>query len=483
MANIPVPPNHRGGGRNLVGEDDVNNVGIAVAAGDTNALMLQLIHALEAGGIVTAGMQGVVNNVAAGAQRALDAADAAAKREQSSRVLRPLTRLPAVQWGNNTNVAAIRLTNQYTFSGESGEPTEVNRWLSKILSLASSHTLTFAATVTLMHLASTGSAADFLERMRDEGKLLSEVVQQLEMRYGDLCSAEEARVKCNTMPRKERELLAAFLDRLRLMAKMACRLDADEAIMRKNVDVLVESNIRRVLPSSVRIALEERMVNRMRMGLPAFSVSEVEKECIELEKRRLERHSGVVQHSRKGHRVQAVAVQYSDSSSDSDLEDDDDVVSDHEDPTDFMVNYVSQKQKKFQKQGISFSNQKLVKRAVRKWNGRAAEKETKRPAARAGFQGAKQATQGAQGGPPNAIQGRRPIHELLSLANIERGSCIQCGQAGHMMSKDECPLKGKPLKDKPCAKCGTGLHSADDCPKVYQTNAHQVCDDDSLNED
>lgn len=461
-------------------EDAVGNVGIAVAAGDTNALLLQLIHAFEAGGIVTAGMRGVVNSVATGAQRAMEAADAAAKREMSSRVLRPLTRLPARAWGDSTNVAAIRLSNQYSFSGESGEPTEVNRWLSKILSLAASHTLSFAATVNLMHLAASGSAADFLERMRDEGKELSEVIQQLEMRYGDLCSAEEARVKCNTMPRKEKELLAAFLDRLRLMAKMACRLDADEALMRKNVDILVESNIRRVLPSSVRIALEERMVNRMRMGLPPFSVSEVEKECIELEKRRLERYSAQVPSNKRGPRVQAVA-QYS-SSSESELEDDEDEGSDHEDPTDFMVNYVSQKQRKYHDQGKTFSRQKLAKKAVHKWNGRVAEKEARKPAARAGFHGAKQATQDPQSGPPNALQGRRPILELLALANIERGACIQCGLSGHIMGRDGCPLRGKILKDKPCAKCGAGLHSADDCPKVFQTNAHQVCDD-SLNED
>jgi hypothetical protein len=31
-----------------------------------------------------------------------------------------------------------------------------------------------------------------------------------------------------------------------------------------------------------------------------------------------------------------------------------------------------------------------------------------------------------------------------------------------------CALKDKPLVDKPCAKCGKGLHSADDCPKVFQ---------------
>jgi hypothetical protein len=36
------------------------------------------------------------------------------------------------------------------------------------------------------------------------------------------------------------------------------------------------------------------------------------------------------------------------------------------------------------------------------------------------------------------------------------------------MHNDKCALKDKALVDRPCAKCGQGLHSADDCPKVFQ---------------
>ena len=36
------------------------------------------------------------------------------------------------------------------------------------------------------------------------------------------------------------------------------------------------------------------------------------------------------------------------------------------------------------------------------------------------------------------------------------------------MRNDICALKGKELMDRACAKCGQGLHSADDCLKVYQ---------------
>ena len=76
----------------------------------------------------------------------------------------------------------------------------------------------------------------------------------------------------------------------------------------------------------------------------------------------------------------------------------------------------------------------------------------------------------AQPGPPGVldVKARRTINELLALANVQRGSCIQCGETGHYMHQDTCALKDKLLTDRPCAKCGQGLHAADDCMKVYQ---------------
>ena len=63
---------------------------------------------------------------------------------------------------------------------------------------------------------------------------------------------------------------------------------------------------------------------------------------------------------------------------------------------------------------------------------------------------------------------KRTIYELLTLANVQKGSCIQCGVEGHMMNNEACALRDRILVDKPCAMCGQGLHSADDCLKVYQ---------------
>jgi hypothetical protein len=75
-------------------------------------------------------------------------------------------------------------------------------------------------------------------------------------------------------------------------------------------------------------------------------------------------------------------------------------------------------------------------------------------------------------GPPEKLdpERRRNILELLNIANINKGECIQCGTPGHMLGKDECALRNRPLTDRPCTKCGKGLHSADDCLRGFSSH-------------
>jgi len=75
-------------------------------------------------------------------------------------------------------------------------------------------------------------------------------------------------------------------------------------------------------------------------------------------------------------------------------------------------------------------------------------------------------------GPPNKMEPNKGVQkttfELLAMANCQRGQCIQCGQQGHYMLNAACALKDKPLMDRPCIKCGQGLHQADDCLQIFQ---------------
>ena len=77
-------------------------------------------------------------------------------------------------------------------------------------------------------------------------------------------------------------------------------------------------------------------------------------------------------------------------------------------------------------------------------------------------------------GPPNRLQdGRFLIRDLMTKGNCVSGECIKCGRAGHIMSNDNCPLRGKPLQDRACLKCKKGLHATDDCLMAFQSLPQQ----------
>ena len=280
MAN---PPPNFGGNRQFLA--DPNATGLSTIVGDMAALQLQLINALE--GAISPASRNVVDNIAEQVRAVLEASDICQAKELSTYELTPLTRLPAVEWGDRNDIANIRMHNIPPFTGTDSDDTGVILWMSRVLNLAQIHGLTFNAALNLMILGSIGRAADYIEQMKDEGKTLHQIVQLLEVRYGDLCSPEEARVKINNMVRKEDEILPHFVDRLRVMARMSCHLIEDKDVRRQATMMLVENNIRRVLPTSVRDSLDEMVRDRSQMGLPALPAGEIEKQCYNLEKQRL----------------------------------------------------------------------------------------------------------------------------------------------------------------------------------------------------
>ena len=216
------------------------------------------------------------------------------------------------------------------------------------------------------------------------------------------------------------------------------------------------------------------------MGLPAFTAPEVEKECLELEKRRDERRNNPPVHALAKKQAHARYIQANFAGETLELSSSEEISSVEEldtddDATHLLVHEIKQQEKRYAARGKAVDKDRLYKKAFRKYNERLPP--PRYPRKGPGYQGARQA--GAQGnaapapaqqGPPNRldVNQRRTISELLALANVTRGHCIQCGFEGHYMHNDACALRDKPLVDRACVKCSAGLHSADDCPKVFQ---------------
>jgi len=466
-------PAAMGGTRRFMG--DPQESGLSTAVGDLAAINLQLIHFVR--GVLPDADRALVDGLAAQTRQVLAASDAGRTREATTRELRPITRVPDTAYGVHTNVAAIRMNNVTIFTGLGRDPQEVVRWQKRILGLAQGNTLSFEATINLMIQGSSGGASDYIEQMREEGKSLHQIVQLMEMRYGDLCIPEEARVKCNNMIRLKDEGLPEFIDRLRWMAGMACRMENDDVTRRADIDMLIVGNIRRVLPHSVRITLEERILSRSAMGLPAFTARELEKECLDLERRRIEIKKN---HKNEG-LVNLAGMTWDESdqnSSDTDSTSSEEGSRNPGEATEFMAKAIQHQQRKYFRRGMQANPQEVYRKAVKKYNKDFFTPRFKKRNEQ--FQRAQQAMNFAQNGengqqrpkgPPNFLDKsvKRTLSELLTMSNCQRGSCIQCGKEGHYMHNEACALRDKPLTDRPCFKCGHGLHAADDCLVVYQT--------------
>ena len=480
-------PNERGGDREFV--ELPAQAGLPDAIGDLAALMQNVLHTFSqpAGDARDA----LINNVNEQAVRLRQLADLARDREQNTRAPRPLTAIPAEAWGETANIAGVRTNNLLKFAGEKGSANNCYIWLEQICSTAAAHTLTFQAATLLLATMAQGSVASYISELRQEGKEFPAIVQALEVRYGELCSPDQARMLCNTMERGSLDL-RSFVDQLKLKARIACREERDGNRRRDLMYTLIETNLRRGLPTSVRMAIEEKLVDRARMGLPQLTITELEQEALRLESKRLARRAELGEkkepQKQKRRPIFAAAEVLSDDEVcvDSDADDNtapDEVIDDDDEdecPYDYLVSYIADQKARHHRKGDKITVDKLVKQANKKVELRYDPKNRNRFTRP---QRVAEVAQKANSGPPSRIDPRqKTILELLRLANCERGHCILCGMPGHMMYSDKCALRGKPVASKSCAKCGHGLHSADDCIRTFISNVNAV-EEDPLNED
>jgi hypothetical protein len=260
---------------------DPENTSLATMIGDLSVLFLQnlLVQRQNAGDDAE---RAILDAQINGVRQVLDNSNACQTREQSIRNPKTVTLVSDLPFGVNDNIANVRIENIPIFTGSKTDSVNVLQWISRILNLAESMKLTFNATVNLLILSSNQGATNFILEMKQENKSLHEIVQNLEMRYLPNLEIEE---ECFSLERENNENIYQFFDRLKLVAKIECKDEPDDVLRVKSVENLVIENIHRVLTPSVRIALEERKMNRSLFGLPSFTSRELVSECYFLEKK------------------------------------------------------------------------------------------------------------------------------------------------------------------------------------------------------
>ena len=101
-------PDADGGAR--VFFNDVEQAGLSTMVGDMAAMNLRLFHLL-ADDTVPAAQRVHLEDMRVHSRRILDASDLCKTREQATRELRPITRIPVPQWGALNLIANIRMNN------------------------------------------------------------------------------------------------------------------------------------------------------------------------------------------------------------------------------------------------------------------------------------------------------------------------------------------------------------------------------------
>jgi hypothetical protein len=217
------------------------------------------------------------------------------------------------------------------------------------------------------------------------------------------------------------------------------------------------------------------------MGLPAFNAREVEKECLDLERRRSDCKSQLqdMGATKRHGRIQKMDF-YPTTDSDDDLCSSAVEADIGDESMHHLIMELKHQQCKYARRGQIAEPHKVFKKAFRRYNEHkdSYNKNTRFQKGKYPY-GARAVGQGTgnamadpypRQGPPNKLDTlvKRTINELLTLANVPRGHCVQCKKQGHYLHQIECALKDKLLNDRPCVKCGQGLHSADDCQKVFQ---------------
>lgn len=469
---------------------------------DANSSIEQALSALAIGVQVLSNEQEVDDATKAAVRTAAaTAADITTRHHQDiskAERIKPMTQLPIypqVQGQpaqRNDNIEEIKTPGLAIFKGTANKH-ECLAWLSRIMSTAKQHRLTDAATVNLMKAKCSDEAFDSIEQDLSENNDLETIVVNLERKFAGVCLPDEARIKCNTMKRKDNQMLSVFGDQLNKMARIATRHIMDDAEKTRQIKDLVMSNMKRVLPAATKHDLEERIRYRAASGKRPWTVTQFMAEIDSIEQSRVER---IAKHQEDQHRRKKLrnrygvrAVELSDDLDYVDAQidelDSDDTDSNDEGEIDFDTYYISDAeedgcdtdQESVTESDIAEDELEFVLNAVR---------QQKKPGFKGGknkFHRVKKALKKVvdsrqnrypvyrpPDGPPRLLsQCKINRNELPRLAKVDQDDCLHCGlrtNPPHKAGAMRCPLKGQKMVDRACLKCSKGLHQSNQCPTV-----------------
>ena len=367
--------------------------------------------------------------------------DRITRRSENKRHPTPLTRLPDPDivpgqpggWGvNHLNQQHLRSVDKFTGTPDDKGQT-IYTWLEANVALAVANGYSSEAFIGILTSMSVGGVFSYIMRERAAGRGAAEIVQGLEIRYGSSLTPDDAKIKMASKQRNMNEPINVFVDEIWTLARIAERerdpgpdqQDAIEAHVRQHLLRSLDSFISRL----VNDKLEQYIVNN---NTP-MTLNELEALVMRLEQDRADKRKQ--DKYRQAQLVRAQAVQEA-GGIEADLEDD------------FLVNAMMEQHRRDREKGRAPSTEKATTAAIKAYNNRLSQL----------------AQAGAAAGPPGVLDDKkRAIFELLALANCEKGECLQCGRRGHIKGNLKCPLRGKPLADKPCMMCSKGLHAPVDC--------------------
>ena len=390
----------------------------------------------------------------------ITAADTQAKR---TKVAKPLTPMPT--FGNRHEIERIKVVHIPECSGTKSQ-TEVLSYLEKMMDLVTANTLTEDAAKQLLKTRATDLLYSSISQMTRDGCNLETMVSLLEVQFAGVVPPQEAKSKCAKLERQAGETISGFAIRLRKMAHIAARDEATDDAKRAMEVELTSTNLRRALPPSVKQTLEERELTHRADGRPEWTLHELICQCELIDSRRQDKlaHMAEKRHYRPS-RPKNEYVRLLEEGSGSESDDGNEQFYESLEPTSDSDSSIDGEEAvalikavhEVERRGAKGRDKrKIIGKAMnRVFRGRAMPKMYVPPP-----------------GPPRLLREVQVARrDLPRLANVDKDQCLQCGKATnppHKAKGDRCALRDKELTDRPCVKCGKGLHQADDCLVAIQ---------------